>query len=211
MRVRSIIRSLHVGALSGAIALGACSEPTTPRISHGISASRSSARATSTDASLLGSTSPTFIRFAAGAPPLETYDTSFVVTVGKLSGFYICFANTTTTFLYVTIPKDAQFFDAAGNPLPRGDTVRISVQIDPVYASIQFGPHGSLFLGARGPALLQVNYDFLDFGGRAPTDTHILYQPESGSTWTTLATQVDVDKKWLVASIYHFSNYAVAF
>jgi hypothetical protein len=155
--------------------------------------------------------SPTMLRFLTGTPPLETYDTSFVVTVGKLQGFYVCFANSKTTFLYVAIPKDAQFFDAAGNQLPRGDTVRISVRIDSVYASIQFGPHGSLFLGSKGPAWLQMDYGALDLGGLAPTAASIWYQPQSDSAWTALPTQVDHTNKWLTAPIYHFSNYAIAY
>jgi hypothetical protein len=153
----------------------------------------------------------TVIGFAPSAPPLATYDTSFVVTVGKVFRASVLFADGKTPFLQLTIPKDAQFFDAAGNPLRSDDTVRVALRIDSTYASIQFGPRGTLFLGTKGPALMAINYRFLDFGARAPTAMSIWYQPESGGVWTALATQIDITNKWLYALIYHFSNYAIAY
>jgi len=37
------------------------------------------------------------------------------------------------------------------------------------------------------------------------------YQPEVNTTWNPLTTQVDFQFYWLVSTLDHFSNYAVAY
>lgn len=191
----------HRLLLLGVLGLFACSESVGPSSHPGPSLS----------ASNTGFVVATGITFAPSAPPLATYDTSFVVTVEKKWSGSVFFADGRTEFLRLSIPKDAEFFDAAGNPLPKHGTVRLTLHIDPVYASFQFGPHGSLFLGKKGPASMCLAYSFLAFGGQTLSDLSVWYQPESGSGWTALDTQFDIGNKWLCTSIYHFSNYAIAY
>jgi hypothetical protein len=192
------------------IGLLACSESVGPS-SHpgpGVSAAKA-ASVIATGVTASGGAA--MVTFAASAPRLATYDTSFVVMVGKELKASVLFADGKTQFLCLIIPRDAEFFDAAGNPLPKNDTVRVTLRIDSVFASVQFGPQGSLFLGTKGPALMSINYGFLGFGARAPTDLRLWYQPDSGGVWAALATQIDITNKWLYALIYHFSNYAIAY
>ena len=78
---------------------------------------------------------PTPLAFAADAPPLTTYDTTFVFKQGKDGVHKIHFKGIgvgadTVTFLRLTIPKFAQFVDAAGKPLPDGSTVNLTVHVD---------------------------------------------------------------------------------
>jgi hypothetical protein len=37
------------------------------------------------------------------------------------------------------------------------------------------------------------------------------YQPDVNTTWSPLTTQVDLQFYWLVSTLDHFSNYAVAY
>jgi hypothetical protein len=154
------------------------------------------------------------LSFAAGTPPLTTYDTVFVFKQGKDGTHKIFFKGVgvgadTVPFMRLTIPKAAQFVDGAGNPLPDGQKVNLTVHVDSLTLSIQFGPHGSTF--TKKPAILELNYGRANLKGLDPGTLTVWYQPEVNTSWSVIPTTVDIVGKWLTISLDHFSNYAVAY
>jgi hypothetical protein len=86
--------------------------------------------------------------------------------------------------------------------------VRLTVHTDQETVQLNFGPHGSTF---KKPAKLQIFWLYTDLLGQLASGLNLWYQPEVGTAWSPLATQVDLQDQWLVSDLYHFSNYAVAF
>lgn len=164
-----------------------------------------------------GETPENTLQHAPTAPPLMTYSTSFLATQGKPTKFQVNYNIGTAAypivgplFLEITIPRDAEILGPDGNPIPRGGTAEITVDIDPVTYLVRFGPHGSTFLG-RKPAQLVFGYLYADMTGHSESDSMtVWYQPEEGTEWTAQETTVDRVGHWIVTDIYHFSNYAVA-
>jgi hypothetical protein len=74
---------------------------------------------------------------------------------------------------------------------------------------VQFGPHGSTFLG-RSPAELSFNLKFADLNGQEPAGLEVWYQPSAGTEWNPEPTTVDANGNRVLMDLYHFSNYAVA-
>jgi hypothetical protein len=207
-------------AVSLSLLLGACADSTGPLPSAdgsslvptgAISAARSGKRTTSTTTT----TSPvlTPVRFAAWAPRLETYDTTFVVTQGQAAADTLYFRKDAwglrLPYMVLTIPKDAQFVDASGKPVPNGATVKLTVHADSQLVQLNFGPHGSTF--GKNPATVKVSWFHTDLMGRSPCVLKLWYQPEVNTGWNPLATLVDLQFYWLVSTLDHFSNYAVAY
>ena len=209
-------------AVSLSLLLGACADSTGPLPSGNslgpaptgaVSAARTS-KTTSTDGSKTA-TAPalTPLRFASWAPPLETYDTTFLVTQGKASSDTLYFQKGTLglrmPYMVISTPKDAQFVDASGNPLPKGSTVKLTVHADSQLVQLNFGPHGSSF--SKNPATVQVSWFYTDLVGKDPSALKLWYQPDVNTAWNPLATLLDFEFYWLVSTLDHFSNYAVAY
>ena len=111
--------------------------------------------------------------------------------------------------MVINTPKDAQFVDASGIPLPKGSSVKLTVQADSQYVQLNFGPHGSTF--SKNPATVQVSWFYIDLSGLSASALQLWYQPDVNTTWNPLTTQVDFQFYWLVSTLDHFSNYAVAY
>jgi hypothetical protein len=212
--MRALTGLVTVTSLS--LLLGACADSTGPLPSgETIGAAQTgvmSAAKTSTQATTTTVLTP--LTFAAGTPPLTTYDTVFVFKQGNDGTHRIFFKGNgvgadTVAFMRLTIPKFAQFVDAAGNPLPDGQKVNLTVHVDSLTLSIQFGPHGSTF--TKKPAILQLNYGRANLAGIDPSMLTVWYQPDVTTAWSVTPTAVDVVGKWLTISLDHFSNYAVAY
>lgn len=157
---------------------------------------------------------PAPLRFASWAPPLETYDTTFTLVQGVASADSIFFkkrpgASSRDLFMVLAIPVGATFVDAAGRPLSAGSTVRLTVKADRNVVKLNFGPHGSTF--TRKPARLYIWWQNTDLQGRSGGGLQLWYQATTGTMWSALGTQVSAASTWLVADLYHFSNYAVAY
>jgi hypothetical protein len=157
---------------------------------------------------------PTPLRFASWAPPLETYDTTFTLVQGVGSADTIYFqkrpgAATREIFMVLAIPPTAGFVDPSGRTLEPGSEVRLAVQVDRDVVRLNFGPHGSKF--TRKPARLYIWWQNTDLQGRSGNGLQLWYRPGSGTAWTALEKQVSPAFTWLVADLYHFSNYAVAY
>jgi hypothetical protein len=162
-----------------------------------------------------GETLPTgAIRQSADAPPLLTYDTTFVVVQGLGETFTLYYEDPADGsagdwFMKIWIPSDAEFMTEDGVPYADGDTVSIATHVDPSYLFVRFGPHGSTFLGNR-PALLRFSTKFMDLGERDVADLRVWYQPSVGSDWTVQETVVDHAGHQIWIDVHHFSNYSVA-
>ena len=212
MSVRPTVRRSLRALLSLAVlTFVACSEPTatldpTADLSLVRGVEGNAAAATAITAAPLSSV----VKFAAWAPALSTYDTSFAVVVGTASTHQVMFKGTSLAFLKLEIPTSAVFFDAAGVPLSKGTAVAVTALIDRANATVKFGPHGTRF-SASLPAKVSLNYFALDLAGRRPDQLTIWYQPDAATAWDQQATQLDVNLWWLGASIRHFSNYAVSY
>lgn len=213
--------------ISAAVALGsfllACADGTGPvptgdravlAPAGAMSALKGRSRTTTLDLSTtIPATAPTPLRFAAWAPPLETYDTSFTVVQGRASSDTLYFQRDANglrmPYLVITVPSNAQFVDPSGNPVPRGGSVNLTVQADSQFVQVNFGPHGSTF--SKNPAVVEVSWFYTDLMGRPASDLRLWYQPDVNTAWSPLATQVDLQFYWAVSKLEHFSNYAVAY
>ena len=212
--------------VSFSLVLGACADSTGPlptgdsfgAVPAGaMSAARRGGRTTSpTDRSTTTTTTTTALtpmRFAAWAPRLETYDTTFMVTQGKAAADTLYFRKDAwgirMPYMVLTVPKDAQFVDASGKPVANGSTVKLTVHADSQLVQLNFGPHGSTF--SKNPATVKVSWFYTDLMGMSGSNLQLWYQPEVNTTWNPLATQVDLQFYWLVSTLDHFSNYAVAY
>jgi hypothetical protein len=204
-------------AVSFSLLLGACADSTGPLPSGdgiglvptgAMSAARTGNRTTTTTTTAL-----TPMRFAAWAPQLETYDTTFMVTQGKAAADTLYFRKDAwgirMPYMVLTVPKDAQFVDASGKPVANGTSVKLTVHADSQLVQINFGPHGSTF--SKNPATVKVSWFYTDLMGMSGSNLQLWYQPEVNTTWNPLATQVDLQFYWLVSTLDHFSNYAVAY
>lgn len=200
-------------AIVGVI-LAACGDTTGPDRTAGIQTVPVGAMGAARAAKRTAGPALTPLAFASWAPPLETYDTTFVVTQGKASADTIYFRKRPEDLLRVpymvlAVPATAQFVDASGYPLPRGTKVNLTVQADTRYVLLNFGPHGSTF--SKTPATLKVFWLYTDLLGRWGGDLKMWYQPDANTAWSSLATQVDLEFCWLTSDLTHFSNYAVAY
>ena len=197
-----------LAAASLGVGLGACSDTTEPE--PGTLSAAQHKQPPSNDTTYV----PTPLRFASWAPPLETYDTTFTLVQGLASSDTIYFtkrpgAVTREVFMVLAIPVSATFVDASGRTLAQGSEVRVSVQVDHDVVRLNFGPHGSTF--TKKPARLYIWWQNTDLQGRSGSGLELWYSAGPGSAWSALDTQVSAAYTWLVADLYHFSNYAVAY
>jgi hypothetical protein len=207
MRPTTILdRSRSILAALGAVAVVACSEPTAPapgNVASTLWRGSTSAPKVSAPVAAAPTAAPNFLKFAPWAGPLETYNTSFPVTVGTASSFTVNFKNSPFPFMKIEIPANADFFGASGLPLKNGTRVTVTVTIDSVYATVRFTQ--------RNPAKLYLNYYALDLGGKLPSQLAIWYQPDPTVDWSAQPTDIDVSWMWLIIPLYHFSDYAIAY
>ena len=197
-----------------------CSDITSPL--EDLSLKRNKAPSSTDDTTDTGSPAPstdgtvpaTTIAQSNSAPPLLTYSTSFAAVQGEGDTFIVFYEDEWNPgmqgdwFLKLNIPSDAQFVDELGNPVAEGDTVVVTVDIDPSLFFVRFGPHGSTFAGNK-PATLQFNYSYAESGWNE-NDLAVWYQPTEGESWNEEPTQIDKKKNRVTIELYHFSNYAVA-
>ena len=134
--------------------------------------------------------------------------TEFRIIQGTYKDLFVRYAGNGHWFMKIDIPEDAQFVDGAGVPLSVGDTLQVTMQIHPTLFYVQFGPHGSEFLGDA--ARLTYNLRYADLSGRDISDATVWYQPTEGADWSAEATKVDARRNNVSIHLRHFSNYAVA-
>jgi len=160
---------------------------------------------------------PDVLQLVAGAPALETYDTTFWAIQGEPTNFTVHYLATDPEtgellkFLKLKVPNTSRLMDPDGNLLVDGDSLLISVKVSQAELAVQLGPHGTIF--ADDPLEFIIDYAYADLSSdpaKTETDLALWYQPVEGEPWSLLSSEVDTRGKWLVAYLGHFSNYAVA-
>jgi hypothetical protein len=161
---------------------------------------------------------------AATAPPLQTYQVSFWAYKGVASTVTVDYqpapgeANG-RPFLRFAIPKNGLVAGADGGDLQRGDSVYVTLSVDPVAFSVHFRPAGVLF-SKSFPAILTLWYgnanpDFDDDGVVNDTDQQLAQQlavwyHAAKTRWSKLSSLNDPGQTLVSAPLYHFSEYAVS-
>lgn len=167
----------------------------------------------------------TFVRAAAGAPPLD----SLVVTLWAKPG-----ETRRATIRYVgvphyqhdlcmefTVPPGALVRRPDGTPVQPGDSVRITVRVvDAARFLFQFEPAGLRFADGN-PAKLRVSYWWADrdYNGDGVVDSRdaaiaeqfgLWRQERPGDSWQRLPTARFADVQELTTDVPGFTRYAVA-
>jgi hypothetical protein len=167
----------------------------------------------------------TVLKQSPSAPPLETYQVTFVASRRRASTVTVNYLpvdgqSTGQPFLSFYIPKWSLIAGAGGTPLMRGDSITITLTIDSVAFSVDFQPSGVLFSN-NAPATLTLWYENAnpDLNGDGvvdSTDQALLqqltfyYQVAGTSTWTKHPSTNDPTVPSVSGALYHFSEYAVS-
>lgn len=220
-----LYRGFLASAAAGLLLLSACSEPTGPP-----SAPQSAPLYFGTTSGAL-----TPLRQSAG---LQTYEASFWAVRGQSRTLVISYREYQTTpsrgdeddvdrksraarFLRVFVPADGLSQLPDGTPIAVGDSVRITVTVDQTYVVARFSPHGLVF-NPSSPVTLEVWYSGanLDLDGDGDVDSAdnligstklaLWYQDQPGSTWDRQLALHSWENRYFLASLYHFSGYAVS-
>ncbi|TFG65825.1 MAG: hypothetical protein E4H28_03380 [Gemmatimonadales bacterium] len=162
----------------------------------------------------------------AGAPPLATSDTSFVATKGVRSEVLLRYApvppdDTGDQFLELRIEDQSLLRYPIGHPragalFVDGDTVTISISIDPATLSATLLPSGLQF-DPLNPAELELRYQNADpdFDGDGDDDPDLeddidLWRQENpGDPWERVGTLQDFSLDRVRADLTEFSRYAL--
>ena len=166
---------------------------------------------------------PNYLRQAPTAPALETYEVSFWAHFGQASTVTVNYLPTGgesvgQPFLRFEIPRNGLTTDANGKRLRRGDSVLVTLTIDPDEFEVDFQPSGLRF-ARGGPARLTFWYQNADpdLNGDGVVDAidaacseQIALWGTVGARWVKLPTDVDRTLPSVSAVLPHFSEYAVS-
>ena len=160
------------------------------------------------------------------APPLQTYDTTFWVHKGKAFTLTVDYQPAAgerigRPFLRLDVPKYALLADSAGSLLDKRDSVAMTLSIDSLGFSVEFGPSGLMF-SADFPAQLTLCYEnmdpdvnrdgVVDAGDQAlQQQISFWYQSVQADPWLKLPTRYDSENPCISTPLYHFSLYAVSY
>ena len=168
---------------------------------------------------------PGFLRQAPSAPPLETYQTSFWAYDGEASGVTVNYQPAAgqlvgQPFLRFDIPKNGLVTGADGVRTKRGDSVLVTVIIDPVTFTVDFQPSGVWFSNGNS-ARLTIWYENADpdlNGDGVVDDVDQLLQQQialwyhaSATHWEPLSSLNDPTLPSVSTVLSHFSEYAVSY
>ena len=158
------------------------------------------------------------------APPLETYQVSFWAYRGQASTVTVNYQPVSgqsvgQPFLRLDISKNGLKAGAGGKSLKRGDSVAVTLTIDPVRFSVEFEPSGVLF-SKNLPANLTIWYenanpDLNDDGVVDATDQALeqqlafWYHAVKQHAWSRLSSTNDTTQESVSTALYHFSQYAI--
>ena len=164
------------------------------------------------------------VQQSPSAPPLEDYRVSFWAFVGKASTVRVRYQAAAGEslghpFLRFEIPKQGLETNADGTRLKRGDSVRITLTIDPVSFDVHFKPSGVTF-SRIWPAVLTIWYGNAnpDLDGDGAVDAvdrklaqqlAVWTQTRKTQPWLKLASKNNTSREFVAAPLYHFSEYAV--
>jgi len=162
------------------------------------------------------------IQQAVNAPRLATYRVSFWAKRGTQKTIFVNYRRATgqwfpDPFLRFKIPINGLVAGAGGVAVRHGDSVFITMTIDTVLFKVDFEPSGLIF-SASSPAQLAVWYknadpDLNEDGIVDATDEALRDQLAfwyHGKVWLKQWSRSDPTQLTVSGSIYHFSQYAVA-
>lgn len=162
------------------------------------------------------------LRQATNAPPLRTHQVSFWASRGRASTISVDYRARKKPFLRLAIPRDGLVAGADGVLLNRGDSVLITVTIDPVNFLVDFQPSGVRF-DPESPASLTIWYGYADpdLNGDGVVDIAdaaaaqglaFFWNNTAGTSqrWFKLSSKNDPTQPSVVTALYHFSEYAVS-
>ena len=174
-----------------------------------------------------------FLRLASTAPPLETYEASFLACRNESQTLRIRHRGADergrfrrrggegSEYLKLKVPKKALFRWPDGRPFTDGECVRITVTVDPSRLLAEFHPAGLLF-NPKHPARLRMYYSTadLDLNGDGVVDDRdeeivedklgIWRLPHGDGHWHRIEAEHEWDEKRFDARLESFSHYAIA-
>lgn len=156
-----------------------------------------------------------FVPRKSTAPPLVTLDTSFWAVRGEQRTLEIRFAGqggtgTGTRFLEFEVEDESLSRRPDGTSFVLGDSIEISVSIDPQLYLIDFGPSGLEF-NPQEPAELEIEYDEAedDFLERE-AEFDVWRQEGTGQPWQRQASVQFEELDEIEVSIFGFTRFALA-
>lgn len=163
---------------------------------------------------------------SAGGPALDTYQVSFWAMRGKRRSIQINYVSgdedEVQPFLRLVVRKKSLRHYPDGSRTAKGDSVLITVSIDPSNVRVYFEPTGLTF-SKRHPAVLQIWYGGAggDLNGDGVVDEEdryieqqllgLWYQQESGDPWYAVPAWHNTGQKWFRAWLLHFSGYQISY
>jgi hypothetical protein len=175
----------------------------------------SPASAAEVETQAIESRDPELISLRPGAPPLARTRASFWAVQGRSTSVVIRYRASEASvaglpFLEFSVPANTQLVDPAGRRLARGDSILIEVHVVPGQLAARFSPAGLAFAG-RASAQLAIDYQQGALPVNPARQRAIWYLPCDGGAWEQQRSRLDRKRTMVVASISHFSNYAVAY
>jgi hypothetical protein len=165
------------------------------------------------------------LRQRVGGPPLEQYTGSFWAVKGTSRTLEIDYVSlepdgTGEDFLRVDVPSDALLLRSDGQPFEPGDSVLITVVIDPELLLIRFEPSGLTF-NSDDPVRLRIDYaetdDDLNGDGVVDGKDAAIKELELGlwrqsrtdAVWERIGSAHFKDLEEFEGELFRFSNYAL--
>lgn len=227
MSRRSRTARLTVGVVVALLALVACSDLTEPRGGPFEGTIAASAGPGSSGAPTSQSVEDHILVQADDAPPLETLQAQFWAVAGERQTFKIRYdvpveqENPSPDFFRLDLKQRSLVALPDGTPLAAGDSVLITVTVDPSRLLVELEPTGLRF-DPKEPAELRLVYlrANADFNGDGVVDAAdgaietgalgIFFRLDASSPWEAVEADQDLTRKRFDADIDHFSGYTVS-
>lgn len=156
-----------------------------------------------------------FVPRSSTAPPLVTLDTAFWAVRGEQRTLEIRFAGqggsgTGTRFLEFEVEDESLLRRPDGTTFTLGDSIEITVSIDPVLYLVDFGPSGLVF-NPQEPAELEIEYDEAEDEFLAREGEFDAWRQEgTGQPWERQASVQFEELDEIDVSVFSFTRFALA-
>jgi len=161
---------------------------------------------------------------SSSGPRLEAYELSFWAVRGreaKVSIDYVGDGQEAGAFLSFRVPADGLERRPDGSHMAWGDSVQITLSIDPTRLLVRYQPAGLVF-NPTAPAELEMWYGAVrgDLDGDGDVDEAdaliqqgrlgIWYRQKAGQLWYPISSMHDTGREWFKTYLFHFSGYVVS-
>ncbi len=149
---------------------------------------------------------------AASSELQEVSEMSFWAVRGRERTFEIGYQSAgdsaASELLRFHIPAAGLLLRPDGTAFTAGDSVLITVTIDPSKFHLEFGPPGLAF-NDQAPAQLELWYSAAE--GEVPQpELGLWYQQQAGALWYPIVSQHELDRMWFRTLLFHFSGYVIS-